>query len=109
MWFERPPHEELCLLDSVKIEHVAENNVEPLHEVLHRGAKWKLTEFHKAQIPNGQPKLKMIELLQALPRWHPDVQLEGIVPRLCHDPEVIGHEPCPVGGQRLLSQKNNLQ
>jgi hypothetical protein len=61
------PHEELRLLNNVKIARVAENGVEPLREVMQRGAEQKATDFCKARIPDRWSELKMTELLEAFP------------------------------------------
>jgi type III secretory pathway component EscR len=52
-------HEELRLLDNVKIARVAQNGVEPLREFLHRRTELKSTEFRKARIPKRWPELEM--------------------------------------------------
>ena len=109
MWYgSPPPHEELRLLVSVKIALGVENDAEPFREVLQRGAEHKPTEFRKSRILDRRFELQMTEFLEALPRRHPGVLLEGVVPRLRRAPEVIGREPRPVGGQRLLAAKKLL-
>jgi cob(I)alamin adenosyltransferase len=76
------PHEELDLLKIVEVERMAQEGIEPLSEVLHRGSEREPAKLRQTRVVYRRAKLEMAQLLETLPRRHPLALLEGVVPSL---------------------------
>jgi hypothetical protein len=63
MWSGRPPHEELGLLKIIEVARMAEDSIEPLGEVLHRGSEREPAKLRQTRVAHRRAKLEMAQLL----------------------------------------------
>ena len=81
------------------------HRLEAIRELLHSGNKRQPAQLSQPTPADRRAKAQTTQLLEALPRWHALVLLEGVVPSLGRPPEMIGGEPGTVGGERALTPK----
>jgi hypothetical protein len=87
---------------------VAQDDVEAVHVILDGGVELDAAELSQAGAAHRWAKLKVAQLLEALPRRLALVLHEGEVPRLSCPTKVIGRQPCVIRQRGLLSTEELL-
>jgi hypothetical protein len=100
--------EEFSLLLRVELTHVAEHSVVAVGVVLYRRGEGQAGKFGQAGAPNRRPEPKGTDLLEASPRWHALVLLQGVIPSLRSALQVIRSEPSAVSNQGALAPEELL-
>jgi hypothetical protein len=100
--------EEFGLLLRVELPRVAEHSVEAVDVVLYRRGEGQASKLGQAGAVNRRPKPKGTDLLEAFPRWHAIVLLQGIIPSLRSALQVIQSGPSAVSNQGVLAPKELL-
>jgi hypothetical protein len=81
---------------------MAQNHVEVVCVVLDGGVELDAAKLSQAGAAHQRPKLKVAQLLEALPRRTTLILLQGEVPGLGGSPEVVGRQPSVVIGRCAL-------
>jgi hypothetical protein len=63
----KAPNEELVLLKIIEVARMAQDGIEPLSEVLHRGSEWEPAKLRQTRVTYRRAKLEMAQLLETLP------------------------------------------
>jgi hypothetical protein len=87
---------------------VAQNCVEAVRVVLDGGVELDTTELSQAGAAHRRPKLKVAQLLEALPRRLALVLHEGEVSRLGRPTQVVGRQPRVIRQRGLLTAEELL-
>ena len=87
---------------------MAHQGVETLLVLLDGAVPREPCELRETVAADGWTEALVGEFLEALPRRHALVLLEGIVPGLRHPGHVVRGEPDPIGGQCTLSSEELL-
>jgi hypothetical protein len=102
------PHVQVGLLGVVKVPRVAQNCVEAVRVVLDDGVELDTAELSQAGAAHRRPKLKVAQLLEALPRRLALVLHEGEVPCLGRPTQVVGCQPRVIRRRGLLTAEELL-
>jgi len=91
-------HEQVGLLEWRELRRMAHQGVETLLVLLDGAVPREPCKLREAVAADGWTEALIGEFLEALPRRHALVLLEGIVPGLRHSGHVVRGEPDPIGG-----------
>ena len=101
-------HEQVGLLEWRELRRMAHQGVETLLVLLDGAVPREPCKLREAVAADGWTEALVGEFLEAFPRRHALVLLEGIVPGLRHLGHVVRGEPNPIRGQCTLSSEELL-